>query len=115
VKQAIAEEVQRQIRRETNEAQQVSNGQELDPASSGLGRMLDNTLHVFVTGTDPEVTNRGGQECPLSPGDCHSTGRGPGIDGDRRESRGACEQAQECVKGDLVSVSLARRYCGCAG
>jgi hypothetical protein len=107
VKQAIAEEVQRQIARENTEAQQVAGRQELDPASSGLGRMLDNTSHVFVTGADLEVVDRAGQECGLSPGDAIQLAVPPEAAATAADLVVLASKPQECPKGDLISVNLA--------
>ena len=70
VKQAIADEVKAQIALENAEAQQNARNQDIDPASSGIGRMLaDGQAHVFVVGSALDVVDASGSECALSDGD----------------------------------------------
>ena len=70
VEQQIADEVRRQIALENTEGNQVARNTDIDPASSGIARMLsDNTTHVFVAGADLDVLDTRGQSCVLTPGD----------------------------------------------
>ena len=70
VKQQIADEVKAQLALENAEAQQTAGGQEVDPASSGIARLLsDGRPHVFVVGDPLDVTDTSGQECAISDGD----------------------------------------------
>jgi hypothetical protein len=70
VKQMIANEVQSQIALENAEAQQNSQNQDPDPASSGIARMLgDGGTHVFVVGAPLDLVDSSGSECSLSEGD----------------------------------------------
>lgn len=63
VKQAIADEVQRQLAQENAEAQLNAQGMEPDPSASGIAGMLsDNRLHVFVVGDGLDLVNAAGQE-----------------------------------------------------
>jgi hypothetical protein len=107
VKQLIAEEVKRQISRENTEAQQVASNADPDPASSGLGRMLDNTSHVFVAGADLDVLDNRGQECALGPGDVLQLATPPPEAADTASLVVLASKPRECVKGDVVSVRLA--------
>jgi hypothetical protein len=70
VKQMIADEVKAQLALENSEAQQNAQGQDVDPGSSGIARLLsDGHPHVFVAGGNLDVTDASGQECVVSDGD----------------------------------------------
>jgi hypothetical protein len=70
VKQMIADEVQRQIALENNEAQKNAQNADFNGASSGIQRLLtDNAKHVFVVGGDLDLVDATGQECAVSEGD----------------------------------------------
>jgi hypothetical protein len=70
VKQMIADEVKAQLALENQEAQQNAQGQDVDPGSSGIARLLsDGHPHVFVAGGNLDVTDASGQECVVSDGD----------------------------------------------
>ena len=70
VKQQVADEVKAQLALENAEAEQTAAHQDVDPASSGIARMLgDGHSHVFVAGGALDVTDTDGQECALSDGD----------------------------------------------
>ena len=70
VKQMIADEVKAQLALENSEAQQNTQGQDIDPGSSGIARLLsDGHPHVFVAGGNLDVTDASGQECVVSDGD----------------------------------------------
>jgi hypothetical protein len=107
VKQLVAEEVQRQLSRENAEAQQVAANAEPDPALSGLGRMLDNTSHVFVAGADLDVLDNLGQQCALSPGDVIQLAAPPADTADAASLVVLASKPQECPKGHVISVRLA--------
>ena len=56
VKQMISDEVKRQVALENQEAQATAQNQDVDPASSGIARMLsDNQTHVFIAGSSLDV------------------------------------------------------------
>ena len=70
VKQMIADEVRNQLALENAEAGQNAQQQDVDPASSGIARLLsDGRPHVFVAGGNLDVTDTSGQECVVSDGD----------------------------------------------
>ncbi|MGA2217847.1 MAG: hypothetical protein ABSG51_07165 [Terracidiphilus sp.] len=70
VKQMIADEVRNQLALENSEATQTAQQQDVDPASSGIARLLsDGRPHVFVAGGNLDVTDASGQECVVSDGD----------------------------------------------
>jgi hypothetical protein len=107
VKQLVAEEVQRQLSRENAEAQQVATNADPDPALSGLGRMLDNTSHVFVAGADLDVLDNLGRQCALSPGDVIQLAAPPADTADAASLVVLASKPQECPKGAVISVPLA--------
>ncbi len=70
VKQMIADEVKNQLALENQEAAQNAQQQDVDPASSGIARLLsDGRPHVFVAGGNLDVTDTSGKECVVSDGD----------------------------------------------
>ncbi len=108
VKQEIADEVQRQIALENQEAQLSAQNQEPDPASSSVARMLsDGVHHVFVAGSDIDVTDANGNECAVGQGDALQLTGPPAPDAIAADlvmlsSKGG----PECAKGDTVSVNF---------
>ena len=109
VKDAISAEVQRQIALENAEAQQVAANAAIDPASSGVVRMLtDNTSHVFVAGTDLDVIDVRGQQCGLSQGDVIQLNPAPlPPDAVAANLVVLASKPSECQTGNSVSVPLA--------
>jgi hypothetical protein len=70
VKQMVADEVQRQLALENQEAQMNAAGQPPDPNSSSVARMLsDGQPHAFIAGSEVDVTDSTGQECAITDGD----------------------------------------------
>ena len=108
VKQQIADEVRSQIALENSEAQQNSQNQDPDPASSGIARMMsDGRPHVFVVGSTLDVVDASGSECPLSGGDVLSMNaagdpNATAVDLVVLSSKGG----SECQKADTVTVAL---------
>lgn len=109
VKQEIADEVQRQIALENQGAQMNSQGNEPDPASTSIQRMLtDGIQHVFVAGSNLDVTDGNGNECTVGEGDALQLTGPPAPDADSAtlvmlSTKGGVE----CPKGDMVSVGFA--------
>jgi hypothetical protein len=107
VKDAISEEVKRQIALENEESK--NGGQsEPDPASSSIQRMLsDGTSHVFVAGTDLDVVDAAGSECALSQGDAlQMTGQNAPDATAINLAVLASKGGKECPKGDTVAVQV---------
>ncbi len=70
VKQQIADEVRNQLALENQEAQQNAAHQDIDPGSSGIDRMLnDSRSHVYVVGSALDAEDAAKNECVLSDGD----------------------------------------------
>jgi hypothetical protein len=111
VKQMISAEVQRQVALENAESQQVAKNTDVDPASSGVVRMLtDNASHVFVAGSDVDVIDARGQQCGLSHGDVIQLNPpNPPLAPDAVEANLVvlASKPQECMRGTSVSVQLA--------
>jgi hypothetical protein len=109
VKAQIAEEVKNQIALENVEAQQNASNQDIDPASSGVNRMLsDGHPHVFVVGGPLDVVDvTSNKECGLSDGDALEMVSPPEAQATEAKvfvlsSKGG----KECRKADIVSVSV---------
>ncbi len=110
VKQRISEEVRRQVALENTEALQASRNAEIDPASSGIDRMLrDNSTHVLVAGSDLEVLDAAGRSCLLSPGDvvALSAPPPPPYAATSANLVVMASKARDCAKGDTVNVNFA--------
>lgn len=109
VKQQIADEVKAQIALENAEAQQTAQGQEPDPASSGITRMFrDGKPHVFVAGSALDVVDANGDECALSDGDALLLSTPPAAEATTvnlavLSSKGS----KECARSSTVTVSVA--------
>jgi hypothetical protein len=69
VKAQIAQEVQKQIALENQEATLTAQNKDVDPNSSGIARVLGEGNHVFVVGHDMDLVDAGGNECMVTPGD----------------------------------------------
>ena len=81
VKNLIAEEVTRQIALANADSQAAGQNADVDPASSGIQRMLtDNVQHVFVAGKDIDVVDAAGAECAVSEGDAMQLTGPPAAD-----------------------------------
>lgn len=108
VKQMISNEVATQIALENSEAQQNAAGQDPDPGSSGIARLLsDGHAHVFVAGSDLDVVDASGNECALSGGDALELTTDPApADSAANLTVLASKGGQECPKSDTVTVAL---------
>jgi hypothetical protein len=111
VKQQIADEVKNQLALENAEATQTAQHQDVDPASSGIARILADVsagrAHVFVAGSALDVTDPNGQECALSDGDVLLLQAPPAGDATTADlvilaSKGG----QECPKSSTVTVQM---------
>lgn len=108
IKQMIADEVKGQIALENAEAQQNSQGQDADPASSGIERLMsDGKPHVFVAGDSLDVVDESGAECPLSDGDVLQLNSAPAADAtDAKLVVLASKGNKECAKAANVTVPV---------
>jgi len=106
VKQMISEEVKRQVALENSEAQANARNQDVDPASSGIARMLnDNQTHVFIAGTDLDLVEASGQECTISQGDVLEVTSAPPPGANAATAIVLCSKGgKECAKSAQVSV-----------
>lgn len=106
VKQAIADEVRRQLALENAEA--ATSSQNLpDPGSSGVARMLsDHTAHVFVTAGALEVPSTDGQ-CEISEGDVIQLSEPVASNAVTANLVVLASKGSHCRKGSTVTVGLA--------
>ena len=106
VKDMISEEVKRQLALENAEAQANAQNQDIDPASSGIGRMLgDNQTHVFIAGSDLDVVQASGQECAISQGDVLEVTSAPPTNANAATATVLCSKGgKECPKSAQVQV-----------
>ncbi len=109
VKQQIADEVRNQIVLENAEAEQTAANQDVDPASSGIARMLsDGHAHIFVADGDLDVVDAFGAECSLSDGDVlQLITPPPPIAPSARLMVLASKGGNECAKSSTVRVTVA--------
>lgn len=108
IKQEIANEVQAQLALESHEAVMNTLGQDQDPASSGIARLLsDGHSHAFVVGNDLDVVDGSGAECALSGGDVLGLNVAPPTDAEAADLVVlASKGGPECQKQDSVTVAL---------
>ena len=106
VKQMISDEVKRQVALENSEAQANAQNQDIDPASSGIARMLsDNQTHVFIAGTSLDLVDTSGGECAISQGDVLEVTAAPPPDATAATAVVLCSKGgRECAKSAQVSV-----------
>ena len=108
VKQLVADEVRQELALENQEAAQNNAGQDVDPGSSGIARLLsDGRPHVFVAGGNLDLTDASGQECVVSDGDILQLRTAPPADSTTADlvvmsSKGT----PECQMSLTVQVSL---------
>jgi hypothetical protein len=109
VKQQIADEVRSQLALESSEATQSAQHQDVDPASSGIARLLtDGKQHVFVAGSALDLVDANGQECGISDGDVLALQAPPPADATAADLVVmASKGGQECQKSSTVTVQLA--------
>lgn len=109
VKQEIADEVRNQLALENAEAAQNTQGQDADPGSSGIARLLsDGHSHVFVAGGALDVVDASsGQECALSDGDPLQLQAPPPPDATTANLVVlASKGGNECAQSSTVTVQL---------
>jgi hypothetical protein len=108
VKQMISDEVKGQLALENAEAQQAAQKQDVDPASSGIARLMgDGHSHVFVVGGGLDLTDSTGQECAVSEGDALQLLTPPPADATTADLVVlASKGGKECAKTSTVAVSL---------
>jgi hypothetical protein len=109
VKQEIADEVKNELALENAEAAQTAQGQDVDPGSSGIARLLsDGRPHVFVTGSALDVVDASsGQECALSDGDPLQLQSPPPPDATTANLVVlASKGGNECAQSSTVTVQL---------
>jgi hypothetical protein len=106
VKQAIADEVRRQIALENAES---ATGVQTppDPGSSGLARMLsDSNPRVFVVSASLDVQSNVG-ECPVTEGDVLQLNPGTPPNATAANLMVLASKGQDCRKGATVQVGVA--------
>jgi hypothetical protein len=108
VKQQIADEVRDQLALENQEAKLTAQHQDVDPASSGIARLLtDGHPHVFVAGGALDLVDDSGQECGISDGDALLLQAPPPADATAANLVVlASKGGQECHKSSTVTIQL---------
>jgi hypothetical protein len=78
VKQLLAEEVGRQIKQESVEAQENARHRDPQPGAGGIVQALsDRQPHVFVVASDLDLVDPTGRRCMISEGDVVQVTSGP--------------------------------------
>lgn len=108
VKQMVADEVKRQVALENSEAAANAQSQPPDPASSSIARMLsDNQPHVFIAGSDLDLVDAAGNECPISQGDIVEVASAPPADAAGATALVlASKGGKECAKSANVTIAF---------
>jgi len=99
VKQAIADEVHRQLDEERAESQGSA------PMQGGPEFLADNSTHVFVVGNGLDVQSRSG-ECPLTEGDVLQMTAPPPANSATADLAVLASKGQDCRKGTVVSIAI---------
>ncbi len=101
VREAIAQEVQRQL------AQQNADAANPDPAATqgDLPAALRDPNHVFVVSSELDVT-AGDQECGLTPGDVLRLNRAPPDGAAVADVRVVSSKRSDCAAGSVVTLSV---------
>ena len=99
VKQAIADEVGRQLDEERMESQAPAPGQ------NGPQFLADNSSHVFVVANGLDVQSSYG-ECALTEGDVVQMTAPPPANSAAADLTVMASQSQDCSKGSLVSIAI---------
>ncbi len=106
IREQIANEVQRQLALERQEAQSLGGGQVADSGEAGPG-WLAGSSHVFVVSYNVEVQDQQRQMCSVTRGDVLQLS-GPVPAGSRTAwVRVLSSTAGSCPRGDTVAVELA--------
>lgn len=108
VKQAIADEVQREIATERSEVQMASSNDAPDPQSDGLPKALaDGNAHAFVVAADLDVTTIAGNACTVTEGDVLQLNGSPVSDAPAANVQVLASKGQDCQEGSVLVVALA--------
>jgi len=100
VKQAIADEIHRQLDQERMDSQA--------PVAAGQGGpqfLADNSTHVFVVGNGLDVQSRYG-ECALTEGDVLQMTTAPAGSAAMADLAVLASKGQDCRKGTVVSIAI---------
>jgi hypothetical protein len=107
VKDAIADEVRREIALERSEAAAGAQATP-DPGSSGIARILtDNTTHVFVVSTPLDVPSPAGGTCGVTEGDVLQLNPGTPANSAAATMIVLASKGQDCLHGATVQVGIA--------
>ena len=108
VQAQIGEEVRRQLALENAEAQGTLRGEDPDPQSSGIARIVaDGSTHAFVVGDNMDLTSSTGQECLVTPGDVLQLRAPPAPTATEANLVVlASKGGQECAKSSTVTVAM---------
>ena len=106
VKNAIADEVRRQIALENSEAAAGTQASP-DPGSSGIARILgDNSMHVFVVSTPLDLPSNAGGTCGVTEGDVLQLNPGTPPNSPAANMIVTASKGQDCLKGTSVQVGI---------
>jgi len=107
VKEAIAQEVRRQIALENSEAAAGAQATP-DPGSSGIARILtDNSAHVFVVSAPLDLPSSAGGTCGVTEGDVLQLNPGTPPNSPAADMIVLASKGQDCQKGASVQVGIA--------
>lgn len=101
VKQAVADEVRRQLDRERAEQQSMN-----ALPSSGAPPLFSGGTHVFVVANSLDVDAGGGQMCPVTEGDVLQLNAAPPANSNYGQVVVLASKGNDCRKGSTVSVAL---------
>jgi hypothetical protein len=106
VKQAVADEVRRQVDMERSEGQAMSaNPNQTDNLAEARPMFADNGTHVFVSNASLPVSSSAG-DCTISEGSVLQMAGPPPLDANSASLVVLASQRNDCSKGSTVSVQL---------
>jgi len=107
VKQAIADEVQRQLAIERAEAQVVARNPNGDPGYAGAPPLFsDYNQHVFLVSSNLDVATVDGQECAITYGDVLAMNGASAPNATAASVKVLASKGQDCQQNSFVLVSL---------
>ena len=108
IKKMVSDEVQRQVALENAEAAQNAQKADVDTAGSSIARLLgDNQPHVFIAGSNLDLVDTSGTECPVSQGDVLEIASAPPADATAATALVLTTKGgKECGKGANVQVAF---------
>jgi hypothetical protein len=107
VKQKVAEEISRQVRLESSEAQANAQNSDVPAGKSGVvAELNEHDLHTFVVSSDLDLTDNEGRRCAVSAGDVLQVISRPNPKDNTADATVLSSKSGECGRAADVAVNL---------